>query len=196
MMPGRKHLLMFKSACIGFAIFLFAGLAAAQAPSGNVFLGYSFENTSSSALGLDLSRPNLQGWEGSLEGKWLPWIGIVADFSGHYGSQTFAEPTPNGPQTVKVTGHELEVMFGTRVSIPVGRFTPFAEIMGGIAHINTGGTFPGPSNTSFATAIGGGLDYRLVRPIAWRVEGDYITTRFFNATQNNLRLSTGVVFRF
>jgi len=189
---------MLKTACLGIAIFLLVGLANAQVPSGNIFLGYSFENTSSSALGLNLSRPNLPGWEGSLEGKWLPWVGIVADFSGHYGSQTFQElvPAGPGPVTVKVTGHELEVMFGPRVSIPVGKFTPFAEAMGGVAHINTGGSFPGPSNTSFATALGGGIDYRLIRLFAWRVEGDYITTRFFNSTQNNLRLSTGIVFRF
>jgi len=187
---------MLKTACLGTAIFLLVGLANAQVPSGNIFLGYSFENASSSALGLNLSRPNLQGWEGSLEGKWLPWVGIVADFSGHYGSQTFSEPTPNGIETVKVTGHELEVMFGPRVSIPVGKFTPFAEAMGGVAHINTGGSFPGTSNTSFATALGGGIDYRLIKLFAWRVEGDYITTRFFNSTQNNLRLSTGIVFRF
>jgi hypothetical protein len=188
---------MLKMACLGVALFLFAGLANAQVPSGNIFLGYSFENTSSSGLGLNLSRPNLQGWEGSLEGKWLPWVGMVADFSGHYGSQTFQEPVPqSGAITVKVTGHELEVMFGPRVSIPVGKFTPFAEAMGGVAHINTGGSFPGPSNTSFATALGGGIDYRLIRLFAWRVEGDYITTRFFNSTQNNFRLSTGIVFRF
>ncbi len=187
---------MLKTASLGIVIFLFVGLASAQVPSGNLFLGYSFENTSSSALGLNLSRPNLQGWEGSLEGKLLPWVGIVADFSGHYGSQSFSEPTPNGVLPVKVTGHELEVMFGPRVSIPVGKFTPFAEAMGGVAHINTGGSFPGPSNTSFATALGGGIDYRLIKLFAWRVEGDYITTRFFNSTQNNLRLSTGIVFRF
>ena len=186
---------IFKPAYISLAIFILAGLASAQVPSGNVFFGYSFENASSSALNLNLSRPNLQGWEGSLEGKWLPWVGIVADFSGHYGSQTFTLPAPT-LETVKVTGHELEVMFGPRVSIPVGKFTPFAEIMGGIAHINTGGDLPSSSNTSFATAVGGGVDYRLVHAVAWRVEGDYITTRFFSATQNNLRLSTGIVLRF
>lgn len=181
---------------IAFVIFC-AALAAAQVPSGNVFLGYSFENASSSALKLDLSRPNLQGWEGSLEGKMLPWVGIVADFSGHYGSQSFQEfPPQGGPVTIKVTGHELEVLFGPRLSISVGKFTPFAEIMGGVAHINTGGTLPGPSNTSFATAVGGGLDYRVVRPIALRIEGDYLTTRFFSSTQNNLRISTGIVLRF
>jgi hypothetical protein len=52
------------------------------------------------------------------------------------------------------------------------------------------------SDTSFATAVGGGLDYHLFPLLAWRVEGDYVTTRFFSATQNNLQLSTGIVFRF
>jgi hypothetical protein len=47
-----------------------------------------------------------------------------------------------------------------------------------------------------ATALGGGIDYRLVKLVALRLEGDYITTRFFNTTQNNIRLSTGVVLRF
>ncbi len=189
---------MLKTAYLGIAVFLFAGLASAQVPSGNIFLGYSLENTSPSTIGLNTNRPNLQGWEGSLEGKWLPWVGIVADFSGHYGSQTFQEVPPQGPGPInlKATGHELEAMFGPRVSIPVGKFTPFAEVMGGVAHINIGGTSPGPSNTSFATALGGGIDYRLIKLFAWRVEGDYITTRFFNSTQNNVRLSTGIVLRF
>jgi opacity protein-like surface antigen len=58
------------------------------------------------------------------------------------------------------------------------------------------GTLPGQSNTSFATALGGGLDYRLFGPIAARVEGDYLRTSFFSSTQNNFRLSVGAVFRF
>jgi len=188
---------MFKSAYIGIALFLFVGLASAQVPaSGNVFLGYSFENTNSSTLNLDLARANLQGWEASLEGKLMPWLGIVADFSGHYGSQNFVQATPAGPVNVNVTGHEWEVLFGPRLSIPVGKFTPFGEFMVGLSHINTGGTFPGPSNTSFATALGGGIDYRLFRPLALRVEADYLHTSFFNSTQNNVRLATGVVLRF
>src|SRR5215467_7682701 len=89
------------------ALFL-VSIASAQVPtSGNVFVGYSFENDSSSTLNLNLSRPNLQGWEGSLEGKIFPHLGIVADFSGHYGSETFTLATPAGPEVVKVTGHEF-----------------------------------------------------------------------------------------
>jgi hypothetical protein len=184
---------MLKATCIGVALFLVASLASAQVrTSGNIFLGYSFENASASALD-NLTRPKLHGWEGSLEGKLAPWVGLVTDVSGHYGSQTFVVLAPS-PVNVKVSGHEYEVLFGPRVSVPVGKITPFGEFMLGLAHIGSGGAFP--TNTSFATALGGGLDYRLFRPIAVRVEGDYVHTSFFSTGQNNIRLSTGIVFRF
>lgn len=191
---------MRKIALSVFVLGLLAGLASAQIPtSGNVYLGYSFENTNWSGLDSSLSRPNLHGWEGSLEGKVFPHIGIVADFSQHFGSQSFTELTPvggGGPVTVNVTGHGFEMLFGPRLSIPIGNFTPFAEAMFGVAHITNGGDIPSSSNTSFATALGGGLDFKIIRPIAWRVEGDYLQTRFYSTTQNALRLSTGVVIRF
>jgi opacity protein-like surface antigen len=190
---------MQKAFASAFVPCLFAALAAAQIPkAGNVFVGYSFENTSSTALNLsNVDRPNLQGWEASLEGKVLRWVGIVADFSGHYGSQNFVELIPGGgPVNVKVTGHQGEILFGPRVSVPVGKLTPFGEFLAGVAHVNTGGGFPGTSDTSFATGVGGGIDYRLVRHIALRFEGDYIHTRFFSTSQNNLRLATGIVLRF
>jgi opacity protein-like surface antigen len=198
---------MLKAACISLVLFLFAGLANAQVPSGNVFFGYSYENTNSQTFGPNLitstvTRPNLKGWEASFEGKMVPWIGIVAwigivgDVSGHYGTQSFTQFTPAGPIKVNVTGHEQEYLAGLRFSVPIGSFTPFAEGLAGVAHIHTGGSTPGPSNTSFATAVGGGIDYRLFRPVAVRVEGDYLHTKFFNAGQNNLRLSAGIVLRF
>jgi len=195
-MAGREDLVVLKAACIGVALFLFSGLASAQIPSGNIFLGYSYENTDWSGFNSNLSRPNLHGWEASFEGKVVPWFGIVADVSGHYGSQNFLEPTPNGLVNVNVTGHQQEYLVGPRLSLPVGKLTPFGEVMVGFAHIHNGGTLPGPSNTSFATAVGGGIDYRLVRLLALRVEGDYLRTSFFSTSQNNLRLSTGVVVRF
>jgi Outer membrane protein beta-barrel domain len=185
---------MRKTALIAVLLLLLAGLAAAQVPTaGNVFIGYSWENASSSALNLDLNRANLQGWEASLEGKMVPFLGIVADFSGHYGSEGVTELTPNGPLNVDVTGHEEEVMFGPRVSFSVSKFRPFAEFEIGVGHMNTNNN---GSDTSWATAVGGGLDYRIFRPIALRVQGDYVSTHFFDTTQENFRLSTGVVFRF
>ncbi len=182
---------MRRAAFVASTMLLFAGLAAAQVlTSGNVFFGYSYYNTDLSSTG----RMNANGWEGTLEGKVLPWVGILADFSGHYGSQDFAFPCSLGPcGTISENVNEYNVLFGPRVSTSVGKFRPFAEAMFGIGHVNANAA---GTDTSFAAALGGGLDYRLVRPVAWRFQGDYVHTRFFGARQNNLRLSTGIVLRF
>jgi opacity protein-like surface antigen len=172
-------------------LFAVAGLASAQVPGGNVFFGYSYYNTDLSGT----DRVNTNGWEGSLEGKVLPWVGIVADLDGHYGSQNFPAPCPLGGTgcTFNANISEHDFLFGPRVSVPVGQFRPFAEALFGGGHVNLNG---GGSDTVFATAVGGGIDYKIIRPVAVRFQGDYIQTRFFGATQNNVRISTGIVFRF
>jgi len=168
------------------------GFAAAQAPtSGNAFFGYSYENSK-----LTVDRASLNGWEGSLEGKIFPHVGIVADFSEHYGS-------PSSPNSFCVNNnlcgpvglsHELDVMFGPRVSVSVSRWKPFGQILVGVAHATGATDFR--NNFSFASAFGGGLDYRIARPVAWRFQGDYVRTSLYSFTQNDFRFSTGIVFRF
>ncbi|MFZ0416910.1 MAG: outer membrane beta-barrel protein [Candidatus Sulfotelmatobacter sp.] len=176
-----------------FALLVFSGLASAQIPtSGNVFFGYSFYNTDLSSV----NRANTNGWEASVEGKVIPFLGIVADFDSHYGSQNSVLLCPGigCPLTVNASFTEHNYLFGPRVSVSVGKVRPFAEAMFGAAHVNVNDGVG--SDTSFATALGGGLDYKIIRPIAWRFQGDYVQTRFFGATQNNIRLSTGLVLRF
>jgi hypothetical protein len=182
---------MRKLGLILLGLLLFAGLASAQIPtSGNVFFGYSYYNTDLSSLG----RSGLNGWTGSLEGKVLPWVGFVADVSGVYGSENIPILCPGPPcPSVSISAHQENALFGPRVSFSVGKFRPFAEALFGAGHINTNGA---GSDTSFATALGGGLEYKIIRPVAWRFEGDYVQTRFFSATQNDVRLSTGIVLRF
>lgn len=193
---------MRKAIVIAFMLFSLAGFAAAQVPTaGNVFVGYSYQTADSTALGIiGGDRVNMNGWRVSLEGKLFPVLGIVTDLSGHYGSESVTEPFPvtapgpgGGQASINVTGHEFDVMFGPRVGVSVGKFRPFGEFEIGVGHMNTNAF---GSNTSFATAVGGGLDYKIVRVAALRLEGDYVTTRFFSTTQNNFRLSTGIVFRF
>ena len=179
-------------ACIGVAVLFFAGLATAQVPtSGNIFFGYSYYNTDLSPI----DRANANGWEGTLEGKVLPFVGIVVDFSGHYGSQNFPAGCVPGPGicTFNANINEHNVLFGPRVSGSVGKFRPFAEAMFGFGHVNANAA---GSDTSFATALGGGLDYRLIPAVAWRFQGDFVQTRFFGTHQNNVRISTGIVFHF
>jgi hypothetical protein len=191
---------MRKTGLIFLALLSFAGLAGAQIPtSGNVFFGYSYYNTNLSSI----DRANTNGWEASVEGKIVPWVGFVGDFDSHYGSQNFPGPCPVVPVgggggtsacpslNASVTEHNF--LFGPRVSFSVGKFRPFAEALFGGAHVNAGSA---GSDNSFATGLGGGIDYKIIRPVAWRFQGDYVQTRFFDTTQNNVRLSTGIVFRF
>lgn len=177
-------------------VFLLSGSVLAQIPtSGNVFFGYSYLNTSVSPL----SRTSTNGWEATFEGKFLPFLGLAADFSSYYGSQNFpgAVCSPLAPACspafFNVGVDQQNYLFGPRVSISVSKFRPFAEFLIGAGHVNA---HAAGSDTSFATAIGGGLDYKLLKVLAWRFQGDYLRTSFFSSTQNNVRLSTGIVVRF
>jgi opacity protein-like surface antigen len=187
----RKIVLLF----LFSVVFLFSSFASAQVPtSGNVFFGYSYYNTDLSSI----DRANTNGYEATVEGKIFPFIGIVADFSDHYGSQNFpvgACPVsiPNCAGTFNANVNVRNILFGPRVSVSVGRFRPFGEALFGAGHVNANAA---GSDTSFATALGGGLDYRLIRLVAWRFQGDYVQTRFFGTHQNNIRLSTGLVIHF
>jgi hypothetical protein len=186
---------MRKCCALAVILFSFATLASAQIPpGGNIYVGYSYFNTN--LVGTD--REALNGWEGSLEGKFFPFIGIVADFSANYGDLKF----PSGVGTcvigvvcspISANSHVDNFLFGPRASVSVGPVRPFAEAMFGAAHINTNGF---GSDTSFATAIGGGLDYKIFHILGWRFEGDFIRTSLFHNTQHNARFTTGLVLRF
>ena len=163
---------MQKISGIVIALLLLGGAGFAQVPtSGNVFIGYSYNRANFAGNGI-----NLNGWTGALEGKVAPFLGIVADISGQYGSG--------------VSQHN--VLFGPRVSTSIGRIRPFAHVLIGVSHVSGGGD----SDTSFGDAIGGGVDYKLIKVIAWRFQGDLLQTRFFHDTQNDFRFSTGVVLHF
>ncbi len=183
---------------IVFTLFVLVAVGSAQVPSGNVFVGYSYM----SADLLANSRSNLNGWNGSVEGKVLPFIGLVADFSEHYGSVPLAvNPTctaviGGGCSTLSARTRIQSFLFGPRVSASVGKVRPFAHALIGAAHISESASLLSGSDTSFAYALGGGIDYHLIPLISWRVQGDLLQTRFFSNTQNNVRISTGIVVHF
>ena len=161
-----------------------AGAAWAQIPTkGNVFFGYSYDRTSIVAN----DTANLNGWDFTLEGKFLPWIGLVADVDGHYGNHNF------GGTSADVAAHN--VLFGPRVSVQVQRFRPFAEFLVGAGHISRSHGIS-DSDTSFVNAVGGGLDYRIAGPVTLRGQLDWIDTRFYGQGQNGVRLLTGIAVHF
>jgi opacity protein-like surface antigen len=192
-----------KTIVIVFAIAAFASVARAQVPSGNIFVGYSYSRADAGLIPTNQGGEGLSfnGWEGAVEGKFLPWIGIVADVGGLYGpwSRSIAVTCPISLPSCAVSSVSARVhtvLFGPRVSISVGKFTPFVHALVGVGHVSKASNSFSASDTSFATAIGGGLDYKLIKGLAWRVQGDALSTHLFNNSQNNFRFSTGIVFRF
>jgi hypothetical protein len=160
------------------------GATWAQIPTrGNAFFGYSYDRTS--IVADDTS--NLNGWEATLEGKFLPWIGLVVDVDGHYGSHDFSGTNAD------VVAHN--VLFGPRVSVTYHRYRPFAEFLAGVGHISRSNGIS-DSDTSFADGVGGGLDYRIVGPLTIRGQLDWINTRFYGEGQNGVRFSTGIALHF
>jgi hypothetical protein len=137
-----------------------------------LFGGYSF-------LRFDNSPSfNQNGWELSGQYKFKDWLGAVADFSGDYGSST----------------HTYYYLFGPQVSWPA-RVSPFGHVLIGGADV--GFTNGGPSDSSFAAAIGGGIDAKITGPLHWRIiQGDWIHSSVFGTGQNNARISTGIVIKF
>lgn len=187
-----------KTLALIFLIAVLSVAAAAQLPtSGNVFFGYSYSRGQTFGQ-FGVHDINANGWDATLEGKFLPWLGAVADFDWHYGgSDLFGCLAPACvPKKFRLNGSRHNVLFGPRASVAIGRYTPFAEFLLGIAHqTDTGGGISN-SDTAFSTAIGGGLDYKLIKGVAWRVQADSIHASLFGVSKNNLRLSTGIVFHF
>ncbi len=120
------------------------------------------------------------GFEASVFLKMAPFFGVLADFDGHFGSV-------NG-QSVRQTTY----LFGPQIRFPA-RISPFAHALFGRANLKAGDI----SDSSFATAIGGGIDVRTKHFFSWRVvQGDYVMTRFGGQSNHNPRVSTGIVLRF
>jgi len=185
-MGGVVRGLLVAAIALGSSSMVFAQLPT----SGNVFFGYSY------AQGEIAGRqPGMSGWNGSLEGKFIKWIGIVADISAQYGSavnpQLCTAPCPNPSH--RFTGSRYAVMFGPRVSLPIGKYTPFVHVLIGAAHESDSASL---SDTSFSDAIGGGLDYRIIPALAARFQLDELQTRFYDGHQNHARVGLGLVVRF
>jgi hypothetical protein len=151
--PLRRLAGFFQIAALAAASLILCAAVHAQVPtSGNVFFGYSYYNTDLSSI----DRANTNGFEGSLEGRIFPFVGLVADFDGHYGSQNFPASICGltcSPAEFNASVTEHNYLFGPRVSFSVKRFRPFAEALFGAAHVDVNNGVG--SDTSFATAWGG-----------------------------------------
>ena len=154
-----------------------------------------------------------QGFETSIIRNFSKRFGIKGYFSAHFNNESSRGPVSAcSPVCTTVT---QDFQLKTRVyNFLAGpefkarnstRFTPFVHALGGFAHTSATFTTPGPTHilflrrrdTSFAMALGGGLDIRASKRVGFRALMDYNPV-FVNdsttGTRDFVRLSLGVLF--
>jgi len=168
-----------KAFCATSLVFLALLPAVAQnVPKAEVFGGYSW------------AGGNFHGWNASVTGNVTKRFGIVADFSGHYGSEI------DGPLLVKEDAHSF--LFGPRVTFRRKKVSPFVYALFGVTRFHASATVSGQklsdTDTGFSSAVGGGLDIKLNDRVSVRAfQLDYFRPNFFGEAHNRGRLAFGVV---
>jgi hypothetical protein len=189
---------------VGFI--LLAGLplwAQEEYPKVEVFGGYSYANIDR-ILSFSRGRENGHGWGASVSGNFHKNFGVTADFAGHYGDLF---RTRAFDSDISVSGRAHEFLFGPRVTLRRKSVTAFAHALFGAVRASVPsftrstptGTFGfvGGSETAFAMGFGGGLDVNLGKHFAVRAaQVDYIPVHLSPGWLHNVRIQTGIVFKF
>ena len=156
--------------------------------------GYSYINFNP---GDPFESFNNQGATGSFAYNATRWLGLTAELGGYNFSRNVNPSSVNGSW--------VTYLFGPRLNWRrFDRFVPFAEFLVGGSHAGVEVTGDaGGDKSAFALAAGGGVDVVLSKNLAWRfAQIDYLMTNFTgaflgaNSRQNNLRLGSGLVYRW
>ena len=162
------------------------------APKVDIFAGYSYLQANPGVSGVN--NFHLHGGSASVAYNYKTWLSAVADFGGYNNGNVLG---------TGASGTLSTYLFGPRVSYRhLRKITPFGQVLFGAGHVNSRVFGTANSENAFAMSAGGGVDYKLLDHFSIRpVQADYLMTRFGvgtrgTQTQNNVRLSTGFVFRF
>ncbi len=167
--------------------------SAQEVPKIDASVSYSYLRANPATSGI--GGFNLNGGSASAAYNFRDWLSGVADFGGYQVGKI---------NSVNVDNHLITYLFGPRFTYRRSRrITPFGQVLFGAARTGSGVFATTNSRTAFASAFGAGVDWNVrdrfsIRPLQF----DYLLTHFpegasgNNLTQNNLRVSTGIVFHF
>jgi opacity protein-like surface antigen len=222
MTQSMKKLVPFLSVIVlmcASAVVLAQSTTPVDYPKLEVFAGYSAlgdAGSSGISVGTNASVPaNYSaeaGFETSIIWNFSKRLGIKGDFSAHFNNESasglITSCTP--VCTTATQSFELKTRVYNFLAGPEfkarnrTRFTPFAHLLGGVAHTSATFTTPGPtlnlflknSDNSFAMAVGGGLDIRASKRVSFRALMDYnpvFVNDSTSGTRDFVRLSLGVL---
>ncbi len=147
--------------------------------------GYLAQNFSSGGYA------SLNGWSAGTEIGFATSsrFSLATSITGAYGTQKFS----GGKQTL----HQYSFLAGPRLSQRSGKLRLFEHAMFGGATLSGRVGDLSDSASGFALALGGGADVRLSEHFCFRpAQFDYLLTRFASRSQNSLRYSSGLTYRF
>jgi hypothetical protein len=148
----------------------------------DLFGGYSYFSGSTSGAG---NRYSLNGWTAQGTYNLNHWLGATADFGGYYGS-------PFG-----LSGNNYSFLFGPTISVRTPRFTPYMHALFGVDRLHQKLIGGSVTDSAFGMAVGGGVDIPVKGGLAIRAgQLDWLYSHHFSNGQNNLRVSTGLVYHF
>ena len=201
----------FKLLVLPFSAILFVSTVKAQeaydVPEAEVGLNYSYFQVGEGPG--DSSHLPL-GWQLSLDGNVTSWLGLVAEFSGHYGDRNlagFVEPPDQGlfDDLTDINSDIHTFQIGPRFFYrQAGSIVPFGHVLFGLARIHTdldNAIFPTVGfddvQTPFVVTFGGGIDLQASPMVGIRaVQVDYLQTRMNDLPQHYMKVSAGINFKW
>lgn len=216
---------MHKPALLLLLVLVSATCAFSQVtPAGEIYGGYQYTRLDTHAVqdalnlehALDPTFPLINfgahqrqdGWNFGLQENMNDWFGGVVDVSGNYGTKNIKILSSGGVTvSTRTRLRSYTFMGGPQLTLrKSSRFQPFARaLFGGAWYSDSTNILANnvpqisevkESDSGFALGGGGGTDIALSSHLGVRVSVDYIRTFFFNDSQNNLRSTVNIVYRF
>ena len=172
-----------------------------EQPKNEFFAGYSFQSADINTLTIDPHRTPQNGVNLEYTRNLTRHIGLTGDASAHFHRETHS----TGVGTFSSQRDQYFLLGGLQLRAGnEKRVRPFAQALFGVSLFRgftsdiraSGNVYTFDDATSFAMALGGGLDLRAGKRIAVRlIQFDYTPTFFGSGRQDNFRISTGIVFK-
>jgi hypothetical protein len=165
------------------------------------FAGYSYQSADINTLTIDPRRISQNGANVEYTRNVTRNIAITGDVSAHF----HRESSSTGGGTFTEKRDQYFLLGGLQFKAHNdGRLQPFVHALLGVSLFRgftsnispAGNVFTFDDATSFAMALGGGLDVRAGKRIDIRlVQVDYSPTHFGSGWQQNVRVSVGIIFK-
>jgi opacity protein-like surface antigen len=172
-----------------------------EQPKNEFFAGYSFQSADINTLTIDPHRTPQNGVNLEYIRNLSRRIGLTGDASAHFHRETRS----TGAGRFSSQRDQYFLLGGLQFKAgKEKRVRPFAQALFGVSLFRgftadirpSGNVYTYDDATSFAMALGGGLDVSVSRRIAVRlIQFDYTPTFFGSGRQDNFRISAGIIFK-